>query len=107
MRWYHWLWVPIVAVASFLAYSLGRTRKDFKTALDTEVSAVNAKTDAKRLVIEQGTEIARAKIETEHRETINRLTETQKQEASRLRGDPVALSVFLARIGKRAGSGTS
>jgi hypothetical protein len=99
MKWYHWIWVPLVAVASFLTYALTRAKGGFSDTLATEVNAINAKADAKKLVTEQGADIARAKILTEHTETVNRLSEKQKAEADRLRSDPAGLAVFLTRIG--------
>lgn len=99
MKWYHWAWLPLVILTAVVIYVLRRGDKSLVETLATELQVIEAQTEAKRLAKDKGVEHARIQIESEHRATIKKLDAGQKDEALRLRSDPVALAVFLTRLG--------
>ena len=63
---------------------------------------LDAKTKTKKLLVNKEASRVRRRLEREHKETVEAFNEKQKKQAERLRDDPVALSAFLVRAGKRS-----
>ena len=97
MKWYHWLIIPFVLL---IALVLRGRRSGAMSVIKRELDALDTKAKAKRIKARQGAEQASQFVEGQYREEISKLSEYQKEEAGRLRGDPVALTNWLAGIGR-------
>ncbi len=100
MKWYHWVLIPFAVAVAVIAYVLGRRDKDLVGTVVTEIDAFEAKAEAKRILIEHDADHARAWAEARYHDKLARLDVDGKAEAGRLRDDPVALTEWLARIGR-------
>lgn len=101
MKWYHWLLFALVATVTVVAYVLGRRDgESLSDTLATEADVIEAKAEVKRLLIKEDAAHARAWAEERYHDKLARLDEEQRAEADRLRDDPVALTEWLARIGR-------
>jgi hypothetical protein len=68
--------------------------------LKNEIRAIKAEADVQKLKATLGAEQARAKVEADHAETLQKLDEKQKKQADELKQDPAKLAAFLVRAGK-------
>ena len=100
MRWYHWIWIPVVVALAVVAYVLGRRDQDVAGSIKTELDVIEARTVAKRIQAENGAQDAAQWVERRHQNRMKHLDEMQRKKAKELRGDPVALAEFLVRAGK-------
>jgi len=98
VSWYHWLWLPVVAVIALLAYALGRGNKSLASQMSTELEVIDAKRDAKKAMATKGDNAARVEIIARFQSTIQQLNEQQASEAENLRHDPAALAAYLTRV---------
>jgi len=99
--------VTILAVLGAIAlaiaaWMIGQRGLDPMKAVQLELDVLDAKTKAKRLLLNKNASDARRDIEREHKATIEAFNEDQKKQAEALADDPVALSAFLVRAGKRS-----
>ena len=98
-------WVLVASGAVLLALAawiIGLRGWNPMKAVKLELDVIDAKERAEKLVVNQGASEARRKLEMEHKETIEHFDEEQKKQATELAADPVALSAFLVRAGKRS-----
>ena len=100
MKWYHWLWVPVLIVIVVVAYVMGRRDGDLASDLSVEMDALEARAMAKQLKAEMGAEKARRAIEDTYKEKLEKLDEDGKALVDSLADDPVALADFLVRVGR-------
>lgn len=98
MRWYHWILFAGIAVATVLAFLLGRRHGDLSSSLSTELEALDARAQAKKWKAELDAAKAAFLVETRYKEKIARLDKEALDEVDRLRSDPVALADLLARL---------
>jgi hypothetical protein len=103
VRWYHWLWLPIVVIVAVLAFVLGRRNMDLSSTISTEMDVMQARAEAKKVAATLGAVRAAEEIERAHAATLAKLDTEARDEATRLRSDPAALAAYLVR----AGSGSS
>ena len=99
----HW-YIPFFALGVVLGAVLFRPRespKVIKEKLSRETEVIEAKKHVKLLEAKLGHQWAASRVEEKYRKELESLNEKQKQKAERLRSDPVALSAFLIRAGKR------
>lgn len=99
MKWYHWIWLPVVAVVVTVAYVLGRRDKGVTGGIQTELDVIEARTVAKKIAANMSAERASQWVELRHKDRIKRLDDSQRKQATDLRDDPVALAEFLVRAG--------
>jgi hypothetical protein len=95
----HWYLAVVLVLAIGL---LILSRKNKKAAADmvaTEMKAVEASAEARRLVAIRGAEQAREDVEAKYKAEREALDDEQKKQAAQLSGDPVALARFLVRAG--------
>lgn len=98
MKW--WLLAIVAVVVAVLAWMLGQRGINPMKAVRLELDVLDAKTNAKKLLVNSGASEARRQIESEHKATIERMDSEQKQQATALAADPVALAAFLVRAGQ-------
>lgn len=101
--------LAVLSAFGFVLFGVFLAHKGAKTIevparpdLKTEIRAIKAEADVKKLEAQLGAEHARAQVEAEHKETLEQLNASQKKEAEALRQDPAKLAMFLVRAGKRA-----
>ena len=68
--------------------------------IKNEIRAINAEAKAAKMVADLGAARAIAHVEEEHRASLQKLDDVQKQQAEQLRGDPAKLAAWLVRVGK-------
>jgi len=95
--WY----VPVIAVLSFVLWSMRIRKGNPLDGVQTEIDVINATAEMKKIQAQQGRLIALAKIEVEYREELNALDEDQKKLAKKLRADPVRLAKFALRVARQ------
>ena len=98
MRWYHWALVPLIVVVVVLAYIIGRSNRDLADDIWLEIDALDARATAKRLIAKHDAEKAADEIEARYAAKMEKLRNDQKALADTLRGDPVRLADWLARL---------
>lgn len=103
-RFLHWLvdywYIPLVVLGGIFLFVMSRGKESPSKILFTELDAIKAGSDAKKVQAEKGAEIASEEVRKKHAEALKKLDEEQKAEAERLKNDPVALSKFLIRASK-------
>jgi len=101
MKWYHWLWAPVLIAIVVVSYILGRrSNADLASEVSVELDALEARAVAKRLKAEIGADNARRVIEDTYKEQLEKLDEDGKALVDSLVDDPVALADFLVRVGR-------
>ncbi len=93
MKW----WAIPIAVAVGLGLALLWRRNPW-TQIAKEFEAADIAAKVKRDTAKRGAVIAQRQVNAHYAETIRKLDEAQVEKANKLRGDPVALSRWLARI---------
>ena len=92
--WRKVLWIlPLLLVAGLLLF----LRRNPARFLRIELKAIDAAAKARKYVVKQNADVARAHVELEHKQAIEELSYEQRTKADRLRGDPVRLAKFLVR----------
>jgi hypothetical protein len=99
------LWWYVVAITTVLgAYLAWRVFKDRDVAelpdITTELEAIEAKAETKKLIVKLGEAKALEEVEKKHKEALDAMDEKKKAEAERLRADPGELARFLVRAGR-------
>lgn len=103
----HW-YIPLFIVGVIIGAVFSKRVRDRGAFLDqtkAELEASKAAAEALRWKAELGAEKAAAKVEAEHKAELEKLDDTQKQEAQKLRKDPGALARYLVRAGSSSPSG--
>lgn len=72
-------------------------RKSPAKLVAREFAVLDAVADAKLRAVKQGADLARANVELQHKESLEKLTDDQKKQAAALRSDPARLAAFLVR----------
>lgn len=105
----HWH-VPLIAVAAILGYVLAKrgTARQPLELVKTELDAIAAGAEVRKVKAEAGAQAARAHIEEQHKEALAALDAKQREEAKTYEENPEELARFLVRVGSasKAGGGT-
>lgn len=100
-KWWWWIVAGVTVLGALLAYLVFRDRDVAELPdLQTEFEAIEAKSKAKKIAALLGEKEALAKIEAEHKETLDAMDDEKKAEAEQLRADPGELARFLVRAGR-------
>lgn len=97
-RWGWFLLVSLGAIAGAAAALLLRQPPPTEK-LEKEFRAIEAAKKTAELEVEKGHELAVAKLEMEHADTIDELDEKQRAKAEKLKKDPEALARWLVKLG--------
>jgi hypothetical protein len=87
-------------VLVIIAFIAGKRGVNPMKAVRLQLDVIDAKARAKKLLVNKDASDVRRQIEAEHKETIERFDSEQKERATQLADDPVALAAFLVRAGK-------
>lgn len=104
LRWLRRYWyVPLVLFAGTLGFIFGRRRENPVERVKSEVRAIKAETETKKLEALAGKESAIRAVEHTYRYTMRELDEKRKNQAEELRDDPAKLAKFLVRASNGSG----
>lgn len=99
MKWLKYWYVPVILVLGVLLWIVSRGRVNPMEHTETELEAIKAGAEVKRIQTKLGAEQARQHVEDKYRKQLEALNEKQKAQAEELRNDPVKLAKFLVRAG--------
>lgn len=99
----HW-YLPLFAVGVLLGWWLTRDSKRGEplAQIKAELDAIKAGQKARELEAQLGAQQAADEVRKEHAAAVQALNAEQVKKAEALRSDPVALSKFLVRAGRRS-----
>lgn len=98
----HW-YVPLFFLGAVLGWWLTRGRKGLPPLkqIEGELKAIAAGSEARELRAKLGAKDAAEQVRKQHAEAIQKLDAEQVKKAEALKEDPVALSKFLVKAGRR------
>jgi hypothetical protein len=98
----HW-YIPLFAIGTLLGWWMTRGRKTPPplAQLKGELKLIESVREAKELQAKLGAQGAAEEVRRQHVETIQRMDAADATKAAALRDDPVALSRFLVKAGRR------
>ena len=100
-----WLWnywyVPLILAGAVLGWVILRRKTVPWDDVRNELDAIKAGARAQEAAARLGAAAAVDQVKAEHAAAIARLDADQGAQAERLKDDPVALSKFLVRAGRR------
>ncbi|MCG8433504.1 MAG: hypothetical protein MJA83_05690 [Gammaproteobacteria bacterium] len=98
MKW----WTILIAVVVGFGISILWRRSPLQQ-ISRELVAAEQAARVKERVARHGLVLAKAIVEADYAKSIREFDERQKKKAEKLRHDPVAMSRWLARLGKSPG----
>lgn len=101
MRWLadHW-YIPLGVLLIGILWGIFRRRENPARWVRTELAAIDAQTEARKLKAQLGTEAAASVLEDQYRAELDALDAAQAAQAKELRHDPEKLAKFLVRAGR-------
>lgn len=90
-------YIVVAVIGTFVVYGVMRRGPTPGQKLQVELDAVAAQRAVEAAVLAKGAEAAHADVAQKYKDHLATLSDEQRDQADKLRGDPAALAAFLVR----------